>query len=225
MTHLRYLGAAVAAIVLTKLVRVVVGQGRLTRPGPSHPQQVGYLRDGVSAAVYATLAGLRQAGAIGAGPETRLHRTGPLPAGATPLDAAVHHAAAGGPRVRNVGAARLWTDRSDGLTFLVVASLVWMTFSLFRPLGRTRAGDRLLDRLRREHAYLAPSQTPSYATYGPAGAALAVALFGLAALVHLDPAFATEAELQALARKPEDGGSCGGGGGGCGGGDCGGCGD
>ncbi|MDG4788533.1 TIGR04222 domain-containing membrane protein [Micromonospora sp. WMMD1102] len=102
---------------------------------------------------------------------------------------------------------------------------------------RTRAAKALLRDLRRQHQHLAPRHSPAYATYGPAGAALGVALFGTAALVAFDPGFAVEAEVQRAmtASATSSGGwttastgggsgdSSGDGGGGCGGG-CGGCG-
>ncbi|GAB3983773.1 TIGR04222 domain-containing membrane protein [Plantactinospora veratri] len=102
---------------------------------------------------------------------------------------------------------------------------------------RTRAADALLRDLRRQHQHLEPRHSPAYATYGAAGAALGIALFGTAALVEFDPAFAMEAEVQRAMSGSAAGGSgwtaanTGGGdssggdgsGGGCGGG-CGGCG-
>ena len=97
---------------------------------------------------------------------------------------------------------------------------------------RTRAAIRGLDKLRKDHRYLSPRQSPAYATYGAGGAALGVALFGASSLYAMDPGFAAEAGI----RKAEalggtdgwigGGSSCAGasgGGGGCGGGD-GGCG-
>lgn len=56
--------------------------------------------------------------------------------------------------------------------------------------ARTRAADAALAQLRREHPHLAPSMNPSWRTYGAAGAALAVALYGEAALQMAEPAFA-----------------------------------
>ncbi|MEO3923197.1 TIGR04222 domain-containing membrane protein [Micromonosporaceae bacterium B7E4] len=99
---------------------------------------------------------------------------------------------------------------------------------------RTRAANALLRDLRGQHQHLAPRHSPAYATYGAAGAALGIALFGTAALVEFDPAFAVEAEVQRTmsgSAAGSTGGGSGGdssggdgsGGGGCGGG-CGGCG-
>lgn len=47
-----------------------------------------------------------------------------------------------------------------------------------------------LTRLRHTHAYLGPDYHPSWTAYGPQAAALAVALFGAAALWQADPEFA-----------------------------------
>jgi uncharacterized protein (TIGR04222 family) len=96
---------------------------------------------------------------------------------------------------------------------------------------RTRAATKGMAQLRRQRAYLAPGQSPSYATYGAAGAAMGVALFGAASLYAMDPAFAAEAEIQRIGAGGTssgfggdggDGSSCSGasscgGGGGCGG--------
>ena len=97
---------------------------------------------------------------------------------------------------------------------------------------RTRAGDALLRQLATEYHSLSPSTKPDWAHYGPAGAALAVGVFGVGALWTADPAFATELAAQRVTSGSfgfvsggESGGgfsagsSCGGGGGGgCGGG-------
>jgi uncharacterized protein (TIGR04222 family) len=97
----------------------------------------------------------------------------------------------------------------------------------------SRAARSSLATLRRDASHLRPSQSPSWATYGPASAALGVGLFGTAAIWAADPAFAADAEIrrQTFASSGGvDGGSgsgssCGGGGcGGGGGGGGGGCG-
>lgn len=246
------------------------------------PQQVAYLNGGDRLAVYASLGGLRSAGAIGAGSFKTLQQTGPMPGGVTPLDTAVYNAA--GRRVTSralftdewvrsaldqlrdgleaqglvVGAAslkaaRLWAYAAlavlllgiarliDGLqndrpvTFLVFALIaaLLITIRLWRQRsGATRSARKGLTALRRRHDYLAPKQSPSYATYGATGAAMGVALYGGAALYTMDPAFAAEADIPRMTGGGGgDGGSsssCGssgsscGGGGGCGGGGCGG---
>lgn len=88
---------------------------------------------------------------------------------------------------------------------------------------RTNRGDAELKRLRSAHAGLAPRMRPSWQTYGPAGAALGVAVFGASALWAADPAFATELGVPRFAAGGDGGGGGGcGGGGGDGGGGCGG---
>lgn len=142
-----------------------------------------------------------------------------------------------------VGAARLvaglLNGRPVGYLFLVLLGLLVAWLVLRRVPYRTRAGAAALKSLRRQHAHLAPAQSPAYATYGAAGAAMGIALFGTASLWALDPTFAQQAEIQrqALASGGDaggystgssSGGGCGGGGsscgggGGCGGGGCGG---
>jgi uncharacterized protein (TIGR04222 family) len=93
----------------------------------------------------------------------------------------------------------------------------------------SRAARASVATLRRDASHLRPSQSPSWATYGPASAALGVGLFGTAAIWAADPAFAADAEIrrQTLASSGGYSGGDGGsssscGGGGCGGGGCGG---
>jgi uncharacterized protein (TIGR04222 family) len=127
-------------------------------------------------------------------------------------------------------------DRPVGylLPLTVVALILTFVAVSKARTTRTRAATKGLAELRRQHAYLAPRQSPSYATYGAAGAAMGVALFGAASLYAMDPAFAAEAEIQRLGAggtssgfagdsggsSCSSGSSCGGGG--CGGGGCGG---
>ncbi|MFJ6196525.1 TIGR04222 domain-containing membrane protein [Micromonospora sp. NPDC092111] len=119
-----------------------------------------------------------------------------------------------------------------GVTFALVA----------RTPRRTRAANVALRGLRRSNIHLSPVSAPSYATYGAAGAAMGVALYGTVSLWALDPGFAEQAEIQRQALNSSSGSgyssgstgtSCGGGssdgggsscggGGGCGGGGCGG---
>ena len=90
---------------------------------------------------------------------------------------------------------------------------------------KTRAGRAAVARTRSEHRHLQRSNNPSYVTYGAAGAAMGVALFGASALFDFDPAFAAEAEIQRTplsssgGDRSDSGSSCGSGGdaGGCGG--------
>src|SRR5262249_17986790 len=77
--------------------------------------------------------------------------------------------------------------------FLVWASIVVLLVGL-RLLAvpkMSRAGRNLLRRVRSSNAHLRPSRSPSWATYGAAGATLGVALYGTMALWAADPAFAT----------------------------------
>jgi len=118
------------------------------------------------------------------------------------------------------------------VTFLMIAIALAITVTcllLTRKRRATHAADHGLRALRKQHEYLAPHQSPSYATYGATGAAMGVALYGTAALYTMDPAFAAEAEVQRINSAGGDagggtscGGGGGGGGGGCGGGGCGG---
>lgn len=144
-----------------------------------------------------------------------------------------------------VGAVRLvagtMADKPVGflIALLVVWTFVTIGFLVSVPT-RTRAARRALGELRRQHAHLSPSMGPAYATYGAAGLALGVGLYGAASLWHADAAFAEEAEIQRQYASSSGtggtydgssggggggdsgGGSSCGGGGGCGGGGCGG---
>ncbi|MGB2570491.1 TIGR04222 domain-containing membrane protein [Micromonospora citrea] len=283
-----YLTAALVVVVgaIVHRSRVLAG-----RPGGTidalGPQQVAYLNGGDQLAVWASLGGLRGSGAVGVRPDRRLTTGGALPAGVTPLDQAVHHAArrnlyareltrdewvaraltelreglerqglALSPAQRRtarngslavfgllvLGAVRLGAGLSQGkpIAFLLVAFLVLTVPAILlnRVPWRTRAADAALRELRRRHTHLSPTSAPAYATYGAAGAAMGVALFGTVSLWSLDPGFAEQAEIQRQALNSgggagsSGGSSCGGGsscsggsscggGGGCGGG-CGG---
>ncbi|MET8123597.1 TIGR04222 domain-containing membrane protein [Micromonospora sp. NPDC005189] len=135
----------------------------------------------------------------------------------------------------------LFSGHPVGYLLLTLAALLCPTLVLRRAPLLTRAGRAALRGLRREHSHLAPASTPAYATYGAAGAAMGVALYGTASLWVLDPGFAEQAEIQRQAASGSgwsggsdgssggggdssggDGGSSCGGGGGCGGGGCGG---
>jgi uncharacterized protein (TIGR04222 family) len=142
-----------------------------------------------------------------------------------------------------IGVARLidgfQNDKPIGFLFpLTFFALLMAILALVRASrAQTYAAVKAMRSLRKQHTYLSPSQSPSYATYGAAGAAMGVALFGAASLYAMDPAFAADAEIQRISAGnggsgySGDGGSSGsscsggsscGGGGGCGGGGCGG---
>ncbi|MFC0504679.1 TIGR04222 domain-containing membrane protein [Micromonospora costi] len=281
-TFLRfYLAAAALVVALAVVHRIRLFAG--TDDGsaqPLGPQQVAYLNGDAPLAVHAAVGGLRSSGAIGVGRDRRLTVTGQLPAGVTPLDQAVYHAAGRHARVRELredqwvanalrqlgegleqrglllsteqrAAARrgamaliallilggvrafvgLSNSRPTGYLMLALVALFVALLFLGRVPRLTRTGRRALRDLRRQNVHLAPSSAPAYATYGAAGAAMGVALFGTASLWALDPGFAEQAEIQRQALSGggwpsgSSGGSCGGGsscGGGCGGGGCGG---
>ncbi|MEU4644071.1 TIGR04222 domain-containing membrane protein [Micromonospora sp. NPDC023814] len=274
-----YLLAAAVVVVgaIVHRVRVLAGPpaGDVGQLGP---QQVAYLNGGEQLAIWASLGGLRGSGAIGVRPDRRLTTGGPMPAGTTPLDQAIHLAAGRHATTRELrrdewvrraldqlrtsleqrglaltqarrAALRLWSflltlllavgvfriiaglsnDRPVGWLVLSQIPLIVVSVLLHRVPWRTRAATRALRGLRQQHTYLAPASTPAYATYGAAGAAMGVALFGTASLWAMDPGFAEQAEIQRQAASGAGGSSgcgggssCGGGGGGGGGGGCGG---
>jgi len=280
-----YVGALVALLIVAAVHRRILFAGtRGATVDRLSPQQVAYLNGGNRLAVYASLGGLRGAGAIGSGPDKTLYQSGPMPSGMTPLDTAVYNAAGRRIRARDVNtdqwvvsalgqlrdglesnglavsparlqAARLWAVAALALTVLGIARLIAginnnkpivllipaiiiaaiISFKLAtKTRVATHAATKGLTTLRRQHDYLSPRQSPSYATYGATGAAMGVALFGAASLYTMDPAFAADAEIQRInsagAGIDSSGGgsscsggssSCGGGGG-CGGGGCGG---
>jgi uncharacterized protein (TIGR04222 family) len=281
-----YLVTAAVVAVLGALHRRALSAGfAAARTGELSPQQAAYLYGGERLAVYTALGGLRAAGAIGTADDKTLVQMSAMPAGSTPLDAAVYNAA--GNRIRaaalpsdpwvvaavsrlreeleTAGLAttaaqrrtvRLWgvaglsllavgvlrliaglaNDRPVG--FLVPALIavgVLSSFLLIRLRKETRTGRAALEDLRSRHTYLAPDNSPSYATYGVSGVAMGVALYGTPTLFAMDPAFAAQAEIQRVAAGSSGSGgsggytssssggscsggsSCGGGGGGCGG--------
>jgi uncharacterized protein (TIGR04222 family) len=126
-------------------------------------------------------------------------------------------------------------DKPVGFLFPAVFFAIIVTILALTKASaiQTRTATKGLNELRERHLYLNPRQSPSYATYGAAGAAMGVALFGAASLYAMDPAFAAEAEIQRISASGgasswsgdsgsssscSSGSSCGGGGGGCGGG-------
>jgi uncharacterized protein (TIGR04222 family) len=97
------IGALVAVAVLSAVHRRILFAGHSgTDVARLGPQQVAYLTGRDKLAVYSSIGGLRAAGAIGSGPDRTLVQTGPLPAGVTPLDAAVHNAAGRRIRARDI---------------------------------------------------------------------------------------------------------------------------
>jgi uncharacterized protein (TIGR04222 family) len=118
--------------------------------------------------------------------------------------------------------AAVHNGRPVGHLVMVLAGPAIVTLVLLTVPRTSRAAGRTVGGLRRTHAHLSPKRSPSWALYGPGGAALGVALFGTAAFWATDPVFADRAEI---ARHAANSGSTDGGGGdgGCGGG-CGGCG-
>ncbi|MER7331541.1 MULTISPECIES: TIGR04222 domain-containing membrane protein [unclassified Micromonospora] len=279
-----YLLAAVVVVVGAVVHRVRVLAGPAAGDvGQLGPQQIAYLNGGEQLAIWAALGGLRGSGEIGVRPDRRLTTNGPLPAGTTPLDQAIHLAARRHATTRELRrddwvrraldqlragleqrglaltqarrtALRQWAfllilllavgifrifaglsnDRPVGWLVLSQIPLIVAAVLLHRVPWRTRAATRALRGLRQQHTYLAPASAPAYATYGAAGAAMGVALFGTASLWAMDPSFAEQAEIQRQAASGGGGGgsssgcgggsSCGGGGGGGGGGCGGGCG-
>jgi uncharacterized protein (TIGR04222 family) len=76
------------------------------------------------------------------------------------------------------------------LTFVVAAPVLFLSsvgLMQKQPPAIGRPAVRLLTTLRRSHARLRPPATPSFDVIGPEDAALAVALFGYAALQASDP--------------------------------------
>lgn len=128
-------------------------------------------------------------------------------------------------------------DRPVLFLFLILLALVPAAIVLFRRPVTTKAARKALDLLRVRHSHLAPTQRPAFGTYGPASTAMAVGLFGGAALWQADHEMAIQTEAIAARNAAAAGGGnsvgtsgCGGsssgggdgGGGGCGGGGCGG---
>jgi uncharacterized protein (TIGR04222 family) len=116
-TFLMYYLATAAVVVVGSILhraRLFAGRREANRRRLTS-DQAAYLNGGPRLAVYAALAGLRHAGAIGLGPDGALTRAGSLPAGSTTLDQAIYHAAGNGVRPRAL-AAQQWV--ADALTDL-----------------------------------------------------------------------------------------------------------
>lgn len=121
------------------------------------------------------------------------------------------------------GVARLVTGLFNGkpvlLLLLVLVALGIAGWRVAAPVRITPAGRAALAEAAEGNRYLRPANSPSYQTYGPGAAGLAVALFGVQALVLLDPALNTT--LSGYSADGVSGGDSGGsdaGSGGCGGG-------
>src|SRR5262249_45259256 len=101
--------------------------------------------------------------------------------------------------------------RPIGYLVLVMIPVAIAALLLLRAPYRTGGAQALLARMRNSSGHLRPNQSPSWSTYGPAGAALGVGLFGAMALWAADPAFANAAEIQ----RQQAAASSSGGGSGC----------
>ena len=97
---LLYVAAAGLLILAAMVQRAVVFAGRRDLAATQlSPQQAAYLNGGDRLAIYASLGGLRAAGAVSASIRRTIVTNGPLPAGATLLDQAIYQAA--GQRTRS----------------------------------------------------------------------------------------------------------------------------
>jgi len=84
-------GAAAVALVVSLIARAAVRfQPRPEGVRPPTTVDLAYLRGGGEHAALACVVGLHRTGAVDRGPMMTLHATGPLPAGASALMAAVH---------------------------------------------------------------------------------------------------------------------------------------
>jgi uncharacterized protein (TIGR04222 family) len=134
-----------------------------------------------------------------------------------------------------LGVARYLAGSANGkpVTFIAImtAVAVFVALLLLAVPSRNRAADAEVAGLRTRNSYLDPRSRPSMAFYGATGAAMAVGLYGAAALWVGDPAMAAEADIvrhhvaggsysgwYSGGDGGASGGGCGGGGGGCGGG-------
>ncbi|MFE3441517.1 TIGR04222 domain-containing membrane protein [Nocardia sp. NPDC059180] len=107
------------------------------------------------------------------------------------------------------------------LCLMVLAFCGWWVVS---PDSLTPRGAAAKARAITDNSHLRPSNSPAYTTYGVGAAAVAVAIFGVAALTLLDPGLAQAVEPPNDGADTGSGDGGGGDGGGCGGGGCGGCG-
>ncbi|GLW64459.1 hypothetical protein Arub01_27030 [Actinomadura rubrobrunea] len=84
------------------------------------------------------------------------------------------------------------------MIFPVIVVLLLLYGVLAGHAEQTRAVKAALRETRDRHAHLDPRMSPAWATYGIPAAAMGVALFGTAALMSIDPAFAHAAGLGRL---------------------------
>jgi uncharacterized protein (TIGR04222 family) len=125
-----------------------------------------------------------------------------------------------------VGLARLVAGAANGrpvgvLVVIMFALGMAIVVMLANAQKALRSGTSAVKAARARYGHLAPSMSPAWQTYGAPGAALGVALFGMAALTSIDPQFAAASGLRShFATSSASSGSPGGGGGGggCGGG-------
>ncbi|WP_326553030.1 TIGR04222 domain-containing membrane protein [Micromonospora sp. NBC_01813] len=97
--------AALGLLIISIGYRLTMFAGnRDPRPGDLTGTQVAHLTGGAPLAINAALGGLRGAGVIDVGGGRALRASGPLPAGADELTAAVHYAAYQQRRVRDLAA-------------------------------------------------------------------------------------------------------------------------
>ncbi|MEU5757427.1 TIGR04222 domain-containing membrane protein [Nocardia sp. NPDC047648] len=115
-----------------------------------------------------------------------------------------------------------------GVLVVLVIAQAFGYWLVVRKPRLTALGVRARDAAAERNRHLGPSYSPSYATYGAESAALAAAVFGIGALIALDPGLAQAVVPPSASGGGDGGGDSGGGdGGGCGsgcGGGCGGCG-
>jgi uncharacterized protein (TIGR04222 family) len=98
-----YVAAVIVVLIAAVLHRRALFAGRGAQVDRLGPQQLAYLNGGDRLAIYASLGGLRTAGAIASAPDKTLWQSGPLPSGMTQLDTAVYNAAGRRIRGRDVG--------------------------------------------------------------------------------------------------------------------------
>ncbi len=95
-------------------------------------------------------------------------------------------------------------DKAVGFVAALAIVAVIVGGILLRVPRMSPTGKQAIAQARRANAHLAPYQSPAWSTYGMAGAAMGVALFGTAAIWAADPAFAGEAGIR---RSADSGGS------------------
>ncbi|MFV2101224.1 TIGR04222 domain-containing membrane protein [Micromonospora sp. LOL_024] len=115
-----YLVTALVLVTGALVHRRNLLSGRTAPPADQlGPQQIAYLNGGEDLAVWTSLSSLRNQGLIGVQTNGALTTEGQLPAGATPLDRAVHHAASQHHPARQLRqtewVARALTELRDGL--------------------------------------------------------------------------------------------------------------